>query len=304
MKKYDVIGVGCCAFDCLMKVSKNPGPDERIRAGDFIIQGGGEVGTALVAVARLGGKAKFIGRLGNDNFGEFLIEDFKREGVDTSSTILEKRKTTRFACILVDEKTGKRGIIYSEKGVPGAMPSDIRESEIKQAKYLLVSQASPGIEASLKAARIMKKAGGTVVLDATKIIPQTKEFLRLSDVIIVDEEFACLLIGEKNYFRSAQKIFSMKKKGIVVVTAGTKGSFCVSKEGKFHTQAFKVKAVDTTGAGDVFHGAFALGLLRKWPLPYTAKFASAVSAMKCRSLGGRAGIPKLAEVKKFLKISH
>jgi len=266
---------------------------------ESIMQGGGEVGTALVTLARLGARVKYLGKLADDEFGHFLLEDFKKEGVDTSNVIVEKGNSL-FAFILIEKKSGKRTIVYTDKNVPGLRPEEITFDQIKKAKILLINQSLPDIKAALLAAERMNKIGGKVVLDASWITSWTKRLINLSEIIIGDEDFAFKFTGEKDYFKAAQEIFSLKKDGIVAITAGTKGCFCISREGKFHTPAFKVKAKDTTGAGDVFHGAFIYGILQEWDLPYIVKFASAVAALKCRSLGGRAGIPTLSEVKNFL----
>ena len=156
------------------------------------------------------------------------------------------------------------------------------------------------MEANLTAARWAREAGITVVLDADVVKPHIPELLELTDYIVASERFAREFTGETDVKRAAGRLL---RDGVtaVVVTAGDQGSFCASREIEFHCPAFQVKVVDTTGAGDVFHGAFDFGLLRGWDLQRTIRFASAVAAMTCRHPGGRAGIPALGEALAFLR---
>jgi len=301
-KKVDVVGLGCCAVDFLAIVPQYPKPDTKTQVLEFTKQGGGLVGTALVALARLGARTRFVGKVGDDELGRFIVDTFKQDRVDTSGLKLVKGCTARFAFIVVDKATGKRTIFWTQAGIPKMTASDVRRADIASARFLHVDGLE--MDAQLAAARMAKECGTTVVMDAEGVWPGTKELLALCDVIIASEAFIRAYTGERNATSGASALYGEHQKidprKIVVVTAGVRGSVCVSADGSFLQPAFDVDVVDTTGCGDVYHGAFIFGLLRKWDLRRTAQFASAVAALKCRELGGRAGIPTLPEVQRFL----
>jgi ribokinase len=138
----------------------------------------------------------------------------------------------------------------------------------------------------------MREAGGLVMLDAERVKDGTLDLLPLCDVQIVSEQFGRQATGEDDPAQAARALHA-RYGNLAVVTAGERGSWCVGWGEAFHTPAFRVNVVDTTGAGDVFHGGFLYGLLKDWPLRHVARFASAMAALKCRSAGGRAGIPYL-----------
>jgi ribokinase len=262
------------------------------------------VATALVALSRLGARTHFVGKVGDDDFGHFVASEFEKDGVACHDMIFVKGMSARFAFCVSDRSTGARTIFVTpHTKVPYLKASEIRRQQIAEAKFLHIDGYE--MEAQLLAAQIAREEGVTVVIDAEKLDPKMRRLVQLSDVVIASEEYAQWHTGRRGYVAQARALFGEQRKvseqKIIVVTAGTRGSYTVSKEGEFHTPAFKAKVLDTTGCGDVFHGAFIYGLLREWGLPRTAEFASAVAALKCRALGGRAGIPTLDETGKFLR---
>lgn len=156
------------------------------------------------------------------------------------------------------------------------------------------------VDAGIAAAKWIKETGGLIVVDAEREVPRLEAILPLADYIIVSQHFAAQQTGNDNPEKSA-KLLQKKYSGVVVVTAGEKGAYGRTPEHIFYQSAFQVEVVDTTGAGDVFHGAFMVGLIENWPLPKILEFAAAVAAMKCRGLGGRAMIPRREEVMEFLR---
>jgi ribokinase len=303
-KKYDVVGIGCSAVDYLGVVPKIEKLDAKMWMDEFTQQGGGLVATALVALARLGARTHFVGKVGDDDFGRFIADEFKKEGVACHDMVFVKGMSARFAFCVSDRSSGARTIFVTpHTRVPYLKSGEVKRRQIAEARFLHVDGYE--MEAQLRAAHIAREGGVTVVLDAEKLDPKMPRLVRLSDVIIASEDYAEWHTSKHGYVAQARSLFGEQSKmagnKIVVVTAGIKGSYTVSKDGEFHTPAFKVKVVDTTGCGDVFHGAYIYGLLRQWDLRRTAEFASAVAALKCRALGGRAGIPTLEETVRFLK---
>ena len=299
MKSFDVIGVGACAVDYLGIVPEFPGQDTKNRMSQFIRQGGGPVSTALVALSRLGASASYVGKFGDDELSRFALDAFEKEGVDTSHVIKEEGAGPTFAFVIVDEENGSRTILWTDEQVSQLRPDDFDKEVIASARVLLVDEYY--FDNALAASSIAREAGGVqVVLDAERPdTPGMDKLVRNTDVLIVPKEFAVGFEGIGDIESSAEVLLSRGPR-VVVVTLGAKGSFCRTADESFHTPAFRVEVVDTTGCGDVFHGGFIYGLLHNWPLRITAEFASAVSALKCRALGGRAGTPTLDEMKEFL----
>ena len=302
-RKFDVVGVGCCAVDYLGILPRFPKMDEKLWMEDFTKQGGGMVATALVALARLGAKPCYVGRVGNDEFGRFVVEAFESEGVDTSQIELVEGTSARVAFVFVDKETGSRTILIPTQDIPPVEPEHIRPEHILAGKILLIDPLETG---ATRAAAIANEAGIPVVIDAEYHGDDPGRILDYCDYIIASEAFAQYYSKKENFKEGAAFIFEEQSKlsddKVIVVTLGDRGCYCLSKDGSFHLPAFEMEnVVDTTGCGDVFHGAYIYGILQGWNLKRTAEFASAVSALKTRKLGGRAGIPTLAEVAEFLK---
>ena len=299
MKNFDVIGVGLSAVDYLGIVDEYPPPaDVKILMSQFIKQGGGPVATALVALSRLGAKTAFVGKMGDDESGDAMKSHLEKEKVDVSQVVTEPGASSQPAFIIVDRATGRRTIFWSESNVTPLRACEMDREFITSARILHLDGLQ--MEAGLAAARWAKEADMTVVLDGDTIRPGIHELVELTDVLITSHNFAVQFTGEDDPAKAIHKMRLLGPK-IVGITLGDDG--CIISRGAttFSKPAFTVDVVDTTGAGDVFHGAFIYGLLKNWPLEKTAEFANAVAAMKCRKLGGRSGIPALGEAMLFLE---
>ena len=299
---YDVIGIGVCACDLVVEVGRCPGPDEKARADSMRQQGGGLVGTALVAVARLGGRAAYLGALGDDSFGDFCVQDFEKEGVDTRFISRPAGASALVAVIVADRSAGTRMILWYDERAPRPSPTEITADVIGSARVLHVDYHYAG--PALAGARIARSLGVAVTMDLEFVDEHTGEFLALGDYVIVPEHFARSRYGAWTAGEGARALYrEIAPHGgrAAVVTAGARGSSVVTADGAIAQPAYRAEVVDTTGCGDVYHGAFALGLARGWELARIVRTASATAALKCRKLGGRAGIPTLAEVEAFLR---
>lgn len=296
MQTYDVVGVGYCAVDYLGIVPRYPNVDEKMAMTEFIRQGGGITATAMVAVRRLGGRARYVGKVGDDDFGRFTISELQKEGVDTSCVVIEPGASSQFAFIVVDGVTGKRTIFWTDSGIEFEA-SEIRREDILAGKVLHVDAHHP--RAAIQAATWANEAGIPVVFDAGSLREGSAELVERTDALFTTTLFARQFTGEDDPEKAARAMFGGRRK-IAGVTLGDRGSVYVTEDGLFHQPAFEVEAVDTTGAGDVFHGAISFGLLKGWPYPRIVEFASAVAAMKCTKLGGRTGIPSYPEAAAFL----
>lgn len=291
-----VLGLGQCSLDYITLVDGFPAEDSKQEVVDFVVQGGGPVATALVALSRLGVKASILGRISDDRAGDEIRKGLRDEGVDTKGLLVKPGGRSQTAFILVNRAKGTRTICWQRPTVPPLSPVEVDPAAFKGAGILLLDGLMA--EASYHAATIASKKGIPVMLDAGRMRPGMLKLASMSDFVVCSEEF---VTGLKLSLKEAFKKLSGGKARAVTITLGDKGSFTWHEGRIFMQKVFRVKAVDTTGAGDVFHGAYAYGLLQGWDMKKTVEFASCVAAMKCRKLGGRTGIPTLAEATKFLK---
>lgn len=297
MSEFDVVGIGYCAVDYLGIVPKYPALDDKVRLTEFTMQGGGLIATAMATVGRLGGRASYIGKVGGDDFGRFTIAELEKESLDTSRVVVDPNGVSQFAFIAVDQETGKRTIFWTPSGVM-LEPEEINREDVIAGTVLQVDAHYP--RAALQAVTWANEAGIPVVMDAGTFRDGSAEIAGKTDALIMSTPYARQYTGQDDTEKAAQMMFN-ERRLVSAVTLGDKGCVYVTRDGTFHQPAFKVDVVDTTGCGDVFHGAFSFGLAKGWPIPQIMEFAAAVAAAKCTKLGGRAGIPTLPEVLSFLR---
>jgi sulfofructose kinase len=298
MKNFDIICLGNASADFLAVLSHYPKLDERIQAKSLTRQGGGEAATAAVAISRLGAKVSFVGKVGDDQTGAFVKESLEKEGVDASRLIVEKGKSSLFAFIAIDEKTGKRTIFW-HRGNALMKEKEIDRSFITSCSLLHLDHRH--VEAATAAAGWAKKAGIPVTLDLDLINPQLEKLIKRTDVVLGSETLSKHISSQPS--RAAEEILKLGPK-VAVLTFGDQGCLVKNRQEEFFQPALKVRVADTTGAGDAFRGAFAYGIFRKWPLRKTTQVASLVSAIKCTKVGGRDGIPTRKEVESFIRRNH
>jgi sugar/nucleoside kinase (ribokinase family)/mannitol-1-phosphate/altronate dehydrogenase len=297
---YDVLGIGIVAVDDLLMVNNYPSADAKIRADKVVRQGGGLTGTALVAASKLGAKCAYGGILGQDDLSNWTVSELEREGVDCSLTIRSGDVKPYHSIIVVDTTHHTRAIIFSDDGVMPRPIETIDESFVSKAKVILIDQL--GIDVMLHTALIAKKLGIPTVADIEREEhPQTRELLSQIDHLILSTSFAGKLTGSEDPAKQVEALYR-NDRTCTAVTAGIKGCWYITKDKEIrHQPAFRVSTVDTTGCGDVFHGAYAAGITWGWDVPKCIQFASATAALKATKPGGRAGIPDKATVEKFLE---
>jgi len=302
LQKFDVVGLGGCAFDMLASVERFPKPDTKSRMEKYVQQGGGTAANTLITVARLGAKAAYMGKLGEDELSRFVINEFIREGVDTSNVIVEEHAGPYIALIIVDQSSGERTILWTDEMVKGLGKDELSEGAIVSSRVLYLDDwKSCTLEAALCAAEAAREAGVKVLLDAEN--PQKKEYLQLIkrvDFLVVSADYALGLSGCSEVSEASAVLLDYGPEA-VVITQGARGCFVRARSKSFSRPAFEVHVADTTGCGDAFHGGFAYGLAREWPIEQTVEFASAVAALNCRKVGARIALPTLGEVKEFLR---
>ncbi|MCP4583867.1 MAG: hypothetical protein GY839_19830 [candidate division Zixibacteria bacterium] len=298
-KDYLAVGVGLCALDYICVVDKFPGPEEKIDARQFSRQGGGPVPTALCALSHFGEKTAFIGKCGGDPEGKLIKEELNRFGVNTRAMVLDPYSRTPRAFIWVDHRDGNRTVVLDRTEIADMKPIELNPVLLKSCRYLHLDGRE--IKVAIEAAKIAKDAGAQVVLDAGSPRENIHDLLMYVDHMIVSKKFAEDFTQETEPGAASLKMLTKGFK-TVVITLGDKGSVCAA-DGDFYQQdAFDIEPLDTTGAGDVFHGAYIYGLGKGWDLRQTVEFASAAAAMKCVRIGGRQGIPSVDEVVQFMEV--
>jgi sugar/nucleoside kinase (ribokinase family) len=297
----DVIGIENPVMDFNILVDKIPATNSITALRDYSWQGGGNISSAIVAAARLGARCGVVGIVGDDEFGQFCIDDFKRHNIDTSHIIKDGESKTTFAICLAEIDTMGRSFI-GRRGTNRQLSStELDKDYISTTKYIHLGQMG---KTQVQAAVWAKEMGIIVVDDAGYFNADTNEHTDLIDVFVGSEQYYNGLFQDNNYEKNCRAI---QKRGpkIVVFTLGARGCLGIDGDKYFEVPAFhNISIVDTTGAGDVFHGAFIVGLLQGWDVEKTAVFSSAVSAIKCTRLGGRAAIPDYNTVQSFFKTGN
>jgi ribokinase len=288
-----VAGLGQCSLDYLCTIDAYPPVDTKCEFSDFLVQGGGPVATALVVLARWGMGARFAGTVCGDPFGRVILEGLREEQVDTSAVRVEKGDRSQFAFICVERGTGKRTIFWGRPEASSFPAGDVPEGFLDGADALHLDGLF--IKASLDLARKAKERDIPVVLDAGSIRPGMLELVRYTDHLIAAENFLDRFRPEAS-LRSRLEALREMGPQVVTVTLGGRGSVSLWEDAPHRLPALQVEARDTTGAGDVFHGAYIYGLLQGWPVPDRIRWATVSAGLSCRSLGGRSGIPGLEEV--------
>lgn len=295
--RFDIVGIDSPCVDLAVNVENLPEPNHGERVQNLSWQGGGKVATGLVAAARLGARTAIIGNIGTDIYGSFIEADFKRHEVDTKHLLKREGKTTHFDIVVSDRKTGGRNILYYPGTEEALTQEELPLDYIRNTDYFYLAVLN---EATVRAAALAREAGARVIIDADYGLQNLMEHISLIDIFIGSEFLYHSLFGEGDYEGNCRTVREMGPE-IVIFTLGEKGCIGISEEGYFEIPAYKVDVLDTVGAGDVFHGAFTAGLKDCRSIAETARFASAVSAVKCTRIGGRAGIPDKETVLCFME---
>ena len=291
----DVLCVGNASFDLVFGVEAHPAADEKTLANSFFSSGGGPAANAAVAASRLGCKAAFAGYLGNDVFGDLHFAELQKEGVNVD-LIVRCDAPTPLSAILV-KPDGKRTVINHGAGAK-PLPQNSVDFSRCAPKVILFDGHEPALSIALaKTARVLSIP---MVLDAGSVHRGTRELVALVDYVVASEKFATDFTGETDVEQAIVKL--SQHASCVVITLGERGLIWKNSVSEGRLPAFAVKVVDTTGAGDAFHGAFAAGLAAGKGWDELLRYAGAVGALCCTKLGARPGIPTAQQVKAFLNL--
>ncbi len=298
MKKYEVAGIDTPCVDLAVNVDALPKPNKGTAINQLSWQGGGKVASGMVASARLGAKCAILAAVGSDDYGQFCIKDFERHGIDVSGSKVREGKTTSLSIVLSDKETNGRSIVF-HRGTTDSLTEDELDNEIlENCQWFFVARLAGS---ALEATRRAKAAGAKVIIDADSYSEDTMKNIGLVDAFVGSEFFYNGLFQDDHYEENCKKVCAMGP-SIVVFTLGAKGCVGYSEEGGFfELPSFDIVVQDTVGAGDVFHGAYVVGLVRGLSAKEAARLATGVSCIKCTRIGGRAGIPDWDTVQKYIQ---
>ena len=294
----DVVGIGLNAIDYLCTIPRFPVPGEKLWMTGFSRQGGGQVATALVALSRWGLKTMYVGNVGEDEHGVLSLSLLREEGVDVALVRTVPGAASQFAVILVQEDSGERTILWERDARIRIRPEDIPRDEIRRSRAVLLD--GHDVPASVEAARVARAARVPVVLDAEKVQEGTEDLLFACDHIVAASSFVAQLLPDVEPGAAVREIHRRFSPRTATVTLGPEGALGFDGRQTCRSRGIEVGAVDTTGAGDVFHAGFLFALLAGRTFPEILAFGNAAAALSCRKVGGRAGIPFLDEIEEFV----
>ena len=294
-----IVGIGACVMDTLISIPCYPAEDTKLCAEESRLAGGGPVGTGLVAAAKLGQDCAYIGILSDDNSGDFLKSDFEKYGV-SGKYILTKKGCRSFTSVIwLSKESSSRTCVFDRGNLPPLKLTEDQKEAIKNAELLMVDGNE--LEAAIEGAKIARKNNTQVLYDAGSLYPGYENLLPYVDILIPSKEFALEATGCETVEEAAKKLFETYHPRIVVITCGKCGGILFDGNRFLPYPCYPVCAIDSNGAGDVFHGAFAFGITKGYSYEACCHFSSAVSALKCTGIGARESTPDFETVCSYLK---
>jgi sulfofructose kinase len=294
MSKYDVLVIGRSCLDKIAVVNQFPQENQKRPLEFRLTEGGGQGGTASCCIARLGGRVVYVGKLGDDDEGHFCLKRLQDFGVATDFVEIVQGGRTPVAYVFITVGSGARSIIYERNELPKLKINAQLKKLVQQADAILLDPEVTYLGGPLKSVAGSKIK---VIYDSERWRPGIEDIMETADYFIPSSEFLAAAELDLNGLALEQRIMQLSRlvAGELIVTHGDKGAYYIVGDTLYHVAVPQVNAIDTVGAGDNFHAAFALALTRDLDLRQAVKFAVAVASLSCREYGGREGIPGWAE---------
>lgn len=299
-RPFDVAGFGLNSIDLVAVVAEYPVSNTKQRLQRFARLPGGQIGTAMATCATLGWRARYVGSFGDDDLGALSRESLTALGVDISASRTLAGATNQFAVILVDARSGERTVLWDRHPALNMEPSDVPQDAVTSGRLLVVDCHQTA--AAARAARYAREAGIPTIIDVERVRPGIADLLQHIDVIVAAEAFPAALTGYEDPGRALEVIARDFGASVVCMTLGSAGSLTRCHGREIRTPPFSVDCIDSTGAGDVFRGAFAAGCLAMpdGDLEDVLRYANAAAALNCRALGSRGALPTADEVEQLM----
>jgi sulfofructose kinase len=296
---FDVVGVGLNATDTLLLLPKFPAYAGKVPFTEEILSPGGQVASAMVACAKLGMRVKYIGTVGDDERGRIQMESLLGQGINLDHVQRRTNCPNQSAYILIDHTTGERTVLWRRPDCLRIDPQEITPEQIACARMLHIDGHDTAAVA--RCAEIARSNGIPVTVDVDTIYPGFDKVLPNVDYLISSSEFPAGWTGEQDHFKALELIQKQYGMRVAAMTLGADGALALIDRAFVYSPAFVVNCVDTTGAGDVFHGAFCYAILQEWPIKKALDFSNAMAALNCTAIGARGGIATLEQAQSLLE---
>lgn len=294
----DIVGVGLNATDTIIRLPHFPAFNSKVEFRVSEILPGGQVATAVTACARWGLKARYVGKVGDDDAAALQRAEMRQAGID-AHWITVPGCQSQSSYILVDEESGERTVLWKRDPRLELLPTELQRDWIVQARLLHVD--GHDCAGATQAARWAREAKIPVTADLDNLYPGVEALLENVDFAITSSEFPARLCGENDFFISLPAIAARLGCRLVAVTLGGLGVLAWDRDRFHYCPAFEVKPVDTTGAGDVFHAAFAFAYLRGDELSRSLEFSCAAAGLACTGMGARGGIASIEKIEELIR---
>ena len=298
-RKWDVVGVGANSVDYVYRLPASPradSPTAKLRITSHRVLCGGQMATALSGCAALGLRAAYVGAVGSDDNGRRIERELAGRGIDLSH-LVTREGTNQFAVITVEVTTGERIVLWDRDERLMLQPADLPPALIASARLVHVDDVDEA--AAIRAATLAREAGVAVTSDLDRITERTPELVAAVSIPIFAEHVLPAITGEADCERALVKL-RRTHAGLLCVTLGPRGAMLMKGDEVCFEPGFRVTAVDTTGAGDVFRAAFIHALLNSAEPRAMLRFANAAAALSCTREGALDSVPTLAEVNRFM----
>jgi sulfofructose kinase len=289
----DIVGVGLNATDTVIRLPHFPAFNSKVEFRVSEVLPGGQVATAVTACARWGLRARYVGKIGDDDFGRLQRDEMRKAGIE-AHWIVAPGCQSQSSFILVDEQSGERTVLWKRDPRLELLPADLDEAWVRRARLLHVD--GHDCAGATAAAHIARTAGIPVTADLDNRYPGVEALLENVDYAITSKDFPARLCGEGDLFASLPAMSRRFGCRLTAATLGEDGVLAWDGAHFYYAPAFDLKPVDTTGAGDVFHAAFAFTLLRGDAIPQALDFSCAAAGLACTGLGARGGIRSVKEI--------
>jgi ribokinase len=303
--KPRILVLGSSNTDMMIRLDRIPKPGETILGGEFVTAAGGKGANQAVGAARAGGRVTFIARVGRDMFGEQAVTGFVRDGINVDYVFRDKVAPSGVALIYV-AKDGENSIAVASGANGRLSPADVRKAKTVLAKAsVLVMQLETPLETVQAAAELAAQAGVRVILNPAPARRLPNALLKRASILTPNESEAELLTGIKvdSEAAASKAADKLRARGVqtVILTLGARGAFVATAEARQLVSGFKVKAVDTTAAGDIFNGALAVALAEGQDLIKATRLANAAAALSVTRLGAQPSAPTRQEIERLLR---
>ncbi len=297
-KEFDIVGIGRNSWDRILTIDHFPKPDEKMNVNDSSNQCGGQVANTLVAAARLGAKTMYLGKFGDDAYGQAVRNSLFKAEVDITASKIVPGIPNQSAVIIVDQKNSTRNVFTLKHPKLDIQAKDFQPKSFTNGKILYLGARN--IEEIKAFAKIGKSKNCIVAADLDEPHPDVDEFLANVSILFCPKSYLENFVPEESVQSKIKLLHEKHNLKLIVCTLGAQGSIAYDGKQFYQKDAFKIKVKDTTGAGDVFQAGFLIGLLREKPLDECLQFANAVAALKCMHIGSQQGTPTTLETEKFM----